>query len=98
MEGLLNPGSGTSRRARGRTTVSLPETTAAATVRAHACSDVIDLTRYPIHDLKGAEGRALIRRCREDLADHGACVLPGFISHDAVRAMIDCAGELHSTA
>src|SRR5450755_2079267 len=78
--------------------MTLPGTTAAEDARIHPCADVIDLTRYPIHDLDGAAGRAMIGSCRDALAADGACTLPGFLGHDAVRAMIDCAGELDSRA
>jgi len=47
--------------------------------------DLIDIDRYPIDDLDSAAGRALIDRCRRDLAAAGASQLDGFLSVDAVE-------------
>jgi hypothetical protein len=47
--------------------------------------DLIDIDRYPIDDLDSDAGRALIDRCRRDLAASGACQLEGFLSVDAVE-------------
>ena len=47
----------------------------------------IDLVRFPIHDLDGAEGRGFVARCRAELADTGACNLESFIRSDAAQAM-----------
>lgn len=55
---------------------------------------VADLTRYPINDLASPAGQALIHGCRADLAAKGACSLPGFITPEAVRAMVNLAGQL----
>jgi hypothetical protein len=40
----------------------------------------IDLQRYPISDLERAEARALVERCRRELAAVGYCELPGFLT------------------
>lgn len=68
----------------------------AATIANYA--DVADLTRYPIHDLGGPAGQALVQACRADLAAKGACCLPGFITPDAVRAMVNLTGQLTGRA
>jgi hypothetical protein len=47
----------------------------------------IDLARFPIHDLDGAEGRRFLARCRAELADTGACNLESFILSDAAQSM-----------
>jgi hypothetical protein len=47
----------------------------------------VDLRAYPILDLDGA-GRALVLRCRAELAATGACELPGFLSHEATERMV----------
>jgi hypothetical protein len=46
----------------------------------------IDLARYPIDRLDLAEGRALVERCRADLARSGITQLPGFLRPEAVAA------------
>jgi hypothetical protein len=46
----------------------------------------VDLRAYPILDLEGA-GRALVERCRAELAATGACELPGFLSREATERM-----------
>ena len=48
----------------------------------------IDLERYPIHDLDGPAGRALVQRCQAELAELGACDLPGFLERDAVEHIV----------
>lgn len=54
-------------------------------------ADVVDLERYPIHDLASAEGQALLDRCRAELAEKGVCSLPGFVRPAAVARMIEIA-------
>jgi hypothetical protein len=49
--------------------------------------DLIDIDRYPIDDLDSDRGRAVIDRCRRDLAASGACQLEGFLSDDAVTQL-----------
>ena len=50
--------------------------------------DAVDLDRYPIHDLDGAQGRALLDRCQAELAELGACDLPGFLTASAVEHIV----------
>ena len=50
--------------------------------------DGVDLDRYPINDPASGAGRALVERCRADLAKQGACDLPGFLTADAVRRIV----------
>lgn len=47
---------------------------------------LIDLDRYPIHDLDG-EGRDLLARCREMLDTQAICHLPEFVREDALAAI-----------
>lgn len=47
-------------------------------------ADSIDLARYPIDDLEGPGGQALVARCRDELRDDGCCHLPGFMTAPAV--------------
>jgi hypothetical protein len=70
---------------------------AAATVPV-SYADVVDLDTYPIHDLDGERGRALVRRCRQELVEHGASSLPGFLLPVAVDQMVACANRLADTA
>ena len=49
----------------------------------------IDLSRFPIHDLAGVQGRIFLTGCRAELAETGACNLEGFIRSDAAAAMSD---------
>ena len=44
----------------------------------------VDLDRYPIDDLERAEARALVEGCRSQLAGDGVCLLPSFLTADAV--------------
>ena len=49
---------------------------------------ILDLERFPLDDLDGPTGRALIARCRDDLAQSGATSLEGLIRTDALEACI----------
>ena len=50
-------------------------------------ADLIDLSRYPIIDLKSEAARRLTRDCREQLDKSGACELPGFLTSEAVALL-----------
>jgi len=50
--------------------------------------NTVDLERYPIDDLDGPVGRALVARCRSELAAVGACDLPGFLERPAVEQIV----------
>lgn len=50
-------------------------------------ADLVDLDRYPVHELESAAGRALVEECRAALADRGAARLDGFIRPEAVSRM-----------
>ncbi|MDN5790490.1 MAG: hypothetical protein L0H25_06440 [Micrococcales bacterium] len=63
-----------------------------------AYADVVDLDRYPIHDLDSERGQALVSACREELGVTGVCNLEGFITPSAVAAMVALAGELKDKA
>jgi hypothetical protein len=47
---------------------------------------MIDLDRYPVHDLGSARAQALIADVRAQLAASGSCVLEGFLTAQAVAA------------
>ena len=59
---------------------------------------IVDLERYPIHDLQGDRGHALVEQCRKTLAADGACVLEGFITPEAVSTMVSIADSLDDKA
>lgn len=63
-----------------------------------AYADVVDLDRYPIHDLGSPTGQRLIATCRDQLSADGACALPGFIREEAVAEMIRLALALEDQA
>ena len=54
----------------------------------------VDLARFPIHDLTGAQGREFLGNCRAELAQTGACNLERLIRSDAAEAMADEAQAL----
>ncbi|MDP6344695.1 MAG: 2OG-Fe(II) oxygenase [Alphaproteobacteria bacterium] len=47
--------------------------------------DLLDLDRYPLHDLTSAPGRKLVARCREELAAAGMFNLTGFVRPSALE-------------
>jgi len=64
-------------------------------------SELVDLDRYPIHELDSPAGRALVGRARAALEEVGACDLPGFLRRDAIAAAVEDAlavrGEAYRT-
>lgn len=50
-------------------------------------TDLVDAERYPVADLDGAAGQAMVARLRGQLARDGACRLPGFLRPAAVTAL-----------
>lgn len=48
----------------------------------------VDLDAYPILDLDAPAARALVARCREQLAATGAAELPGFVRAEATERMV----------
>ncbi|MGM0702519.1 MAG: HalD/BesD family halogenase [Pseudomonadota bacterium] len=53
----------------------------------HALSGLIDLSRYPLDDLDGEAGQALLAQCRRQLADDGCVVLERFVPDEAVARL-----------
>lgn len=51
----------------------------------HSPWDLIDLHRYPVRDRTNQEYEQLVTKCREQLGQLGACVLPGFIKGEALE-------------
>jgi hypothetical protein len=52
-------------------------------------SDLVDVDRYPIHDLDAEPGAAVVERARAALREIGACDLPGFLRADAVAEAVE---------
>ncbi len=50
--------------------------------------DLIDLARYPLDAPDGPAYRELVRAGRKRLGDDGALALPGFVTSDAISAMV----------
>jgi alkylated DNA repair dioxygenase AlkB len=72
--------------------------TTATGARATAYEGAVDLHRYPIHDLHGARGQALVRTCQQELAANGICQLAGFLTPAAAAEMAAQAGLLAARA
>jgi hypothetical protein len=49
----------------------------------------VDLVRYPIRHPEATAAQALIARCRAELRASGACILPGFLTAEALARMAD---------
>ena len=49
---------------------------------------LVDLERYPIHDLESVEVCELIATWRTEFNDTGACNLPGFIKQEGVASLV----------
>lgn len=52
-----------------------------------APKDLVDIARYPLTELSGAAGQALLEDCRARLARDGACVLEDFVLPEVVGAV-----------
>ncbi len=50
-------------------------------------ADLIKRALYPIHELASDAGRALVERCRADMAVSGALALVGFLTDEAVALL-----------
>ncbi len=52
---------------------------------------VLDLDRYPLDNLTGGRGEALVQACRRELAERGMFSLEGFVRRQALE---QCVGEV----
>lgn len=59
---------------------------------------VVDVERYPIHELESQRGHELVAWCRSQLAEDGCCTLAGFILPDAVEVMVQTSEALEPKA
>lgn len=60
-----------------------------------AVIDLIDLDRYPLHDLSSEAGQTLVANCQRQFREIGACSLPGFVKSEAIATL---AGEIEPLA
>ena len=57
------------------------------TAQHHNAAEMVNLSRYPIVDLKSDEGAAFARTCREQYQQTGLCMLPEFIIPAPLQAL-----------
>ena len=60
--------------------------------------DLIDSDRYPVDDLGGRRGRAMLEEIRHRMAEQVICALPGFLRPEAVAQMVREAEALEPLA
>lgn len=51
--------------------------------------DIVRLDAYPLDDLDGKSGEKLVRACREAIEAQGYCILPDFVTAEALAAMAE---------
>ena len=54
----------------------------------HTALDLINTELYPLHDHQSSSYNSLVKRCKEELATHSACLLEGFITSDAIEMIV----------
>jgi hypothetical protein len=59
---------------------------------------LVDLQRYPIHDLAHPSTQALVTECKSELRATGACILPEFLTADGLQRMVSEARAVASRA
>jgi len=52
-------------------------------------SNWINLTKYPLDDLRSPLRQKLITDCKEQLADDGCCIVPGFLTQAALTKAVE---------
>src|SRR5438445_9729730 len=57
----------------------------------HSCdvADLVNLTRYPVADLASQSAKSVIADGRAQLAHNGLCLLPDFLTPQALAAIAD---------
>ena len=58
--------------------------------------EFVDLQKYPIMQLEGERGQALVARCQQELESDGSLCLQGFIRPDAIHKMAAEVSDLES--
>ena len=59
-----------------------------------AAMGLVDVRRYPVHELSTPAGKNLVEQCRADLTARALCSLPGFLKPDAVHHLVEEAAPL----
>lgn len=59
---------------------------------------IVNMDKYPISDKQALAYATLVMRCRNDLADKMYCVIPNFLSSEALNAMAIEASVLRPAA
>lgn len=59
---------------------------------------LVDLAQYPIEDAEASAYAQLAAGCRVQLDESGCCILPGFLTAEAVRIAVDEAAALAPVA
>ena len=49
--------------------------------------DIIDLNKYPIHDLNSPKIKSIIEKCKSDLEQDSCATLPNFILPNSLKIM-----------
>ena len=52
-------------------------------------TNLVDLDKYPIHDLSSKAGRAFVARCRQNFEQDGSLLLEGFVRPDYIGQMAE---------
>lgn len=50
-------------------------------------TDIVNLSRYPIDDIRSAESVACVDQCRQEFLETGLCALPNFIKPEALSGL-----------
>lgn len=66
----------------------------AAEQKLSAIADLVDLQRYPVHDLASDRGHELVAACQASLNSAAACRLDGFVTPQAIERMAEEARQL----
>ena len=69
-----------------------------ATTRLPQVARLVDLNRYPIHDLEAPASAALVKTWADELQRTGACNLQGFLTVEGARTLAAEAEALQSEA
>lgn len=51
--------------------------------------DLIDTDRYPLHAIDTERGQAMVAAIQDELSEHGAASLTGFLRRDAIEEMVN---------
>ena len=49
---------------------------------------IIDLNKYPIHELNSSKIKRLIKRCKEELKHFSCCTIPSFVLTKSIKTML----------